>query len=86
MGAAFQPRSCAFNDLNGFNDFNDSLLTANSWLLDSFFYPLDMGSRVIIYYISRITQDIEGGKPPCLIPTLNSNPHWLLALAGGGFL
>ena len=45
-----------------------------------------MGSRVIIYQICRIIQEIEGRQPPCLMPTLNSNPHWLLALVNGGIL
>ena len=45
-----------------------------------------MGRRVIIYWKSRIIQEIEGRQPPCLIPTLESNPHWLLALTSGGLL
>jgi hypothetical protein len=45
-----------------------------------------MGSRVIIYLLSRVNQEIEGKQPPCLVPTLNSYPHWLLALANGGIL
>gem|GEM_PF-6656384 len=39
VGAAFQPRSCALNDLNGFNDLNRFPLTAYGSLFTRFSMP-----------------------------------------------
>ena len=64
MGAAFQPRSCDFKDLNDFNGFNDLPLTARSALSLSKGLPF---TNLFYYYLG-----------PTAIPALGRENYGLI--------
>ena len=48
--------------------------------------PLDLGGCVIIYWSCRIIPVMEKRQPPCLIPTLDSNPPLVTGPSEWGFI